>query len=134
MKPTVGKLRTARRIAEVFKTRKSKFGYACSKAVTNINTVLKKDDEELEDKRHELASVDDKGNIILTDKGFQYTKENYKKLIDFIKQQELKEVEYTPYIATSFKEVENDISILEALDGIVVNFDIDTFYKEEVEG
>lgn len=129
----IKKLRQAHEIAFSFKGKLTKFGYACLKGCSLIESVLSTEDSLLKDKRNELASVDEKTkNLILTEKNeYTYTRENHQKLIDFIKEQDEREVEFTPYIAKDFSEIKNNLDIIDLLNGIIVDVDLEKYIEEQ---
>lgn len=131
MKTTIGKLRTCQAIARQFENKKTKFGFACLKAVEKIKTALKKEDEEVDKKRHELALTGEKGELLFGEKGeMKFTKENYKTLDKFIELQNEIEVEYEPYFATDLSSVKDSPALINEVNGVIVDVNIEDFYNE----
>jgi hypothetical protein len=130
MKVTVGKLRIVKAIVDQCKTSKSPFGYACLRSSERIASALKKHTEAHESMLHELASLNEDKSYKLNEKGgLVFTKQNQDKINEFWKKQNEEEVEYDPYIATSIGAVKDDLPLLDALNGIVVNVDIESLYN-----
>lgn len=127
---TVGQLRIAHSLAKLYVNNKSKFGYACLRGCEKIESILKKFDNELKDKQNELASVDEKGNLIISNDNLSYSKEANKKLSDFLEEQNKKEVSgFEPYFATDISSVKDNMALLSKLNGIIVNVDIEKLYQ-----
>ena len=132
MKKTVRSLLIARNICVAYKSTKSKFGYACLRNEELLSKTLKPYDKDLEARRIELASVDkDKNLIINRDKegreSYVFTVEALKTINSFTEEKQSAELEYEGYIASSFEEIKNDIDIINALNGIVINVDLEEY-------
>jgi len=89
----LGKLRTVYQVCTRFANAKTKFGYACLKNKKIIEDATASFDSELDEKRTELASVDEKGNLIISATGaYSYSKENEKAFKKFISEHNKKQL------------------------------------------
>jgi len=131
---TVEKLRIVKANAQIWKNHKSPFGYACLKGEVLLEKALKEYTDTFSDKQHELALLNDDKSYKLTDKGVMtYTKQNQDILDKIWKKQNEELVDYdTPYFATSIERVENELALLDVLNGIIVNVDIETLYTKDI--
>ena len=134
MKIKVHKLRLAKSIAEKLKNNKSPFGYACLRSEVKLNDTLKPFTDAYDAKLHEFAMLnDDKSYKQDAKGGLVFTKENQDILNEFWKKQNEEEVEYDPYIATSVESVKDDVALLDALNGIIVNVNVEEMYNQSPE-
>lgn len=77
---------------------KSKFTYALEKFVQKNKQLRSKYQESIEDLRIEHASVDDKGNLVINERGdYSFTKEQYKELTKKVREFNQKEIECEAY-------------------------------------
>lgn len=129
MKTTIQNALVLRLNLKNFTNLTTKFGYGANKLNVRLNNALKEFDELIEDKRVELASVDEKGNLISTDKGYSFTKENAKKLADFIREESQKEIEIEPYIVEDYSVIAESLELLELFNGWLINVDIQSLLK-----
>ncbi len=125
----VKRLRVAKANADIRKSMKSPFGYACLKGAERIPVALKKFTEEFSDKQHELAMLNEDKSYKKNEKGqLVFTKENQDKLDKLWEEQNNKLVEYAPYFATSIDDVKEDLLLLDVMNGIIVDVDIEAMY------
>ncbi len=122
---TVGKLRSAYAIAVNYQKIPSRFGWACLRAVEKIDSAIKKQQKEVEDKQRELALLytdgDKKGSFITGENSqLVHTADSLKKIDDLIEKQKDIEVEYEPYYATDFSEIKGNLVALNLVNGIII--------------
>lgn len=97
--------------AEGEKQVKTKFTYALEKMISRTNEYEKKYQSFLEDARVDLASEDDKKNLIVNEKGqFSFTRENHKKLNEKIREKQKEQVEIEPYFVDP-KHIPEDLNL-----------------------
>lgn len=129
VKVTVQRLRNAKAYVEQCKNHKSPFGYACLKSSIKIDKALEKISDEYDAKLHELAILNEDKSYKLNDKNqMTFTKIHQDALNKLWKEQGKEEVEYEPYFATSVGAVKGDLVLLDALNGIVVDVNIESMY------
>ena len=128
MQVTIEKLLEVNAICNLYSSAKlSKFVYACKRTADKIKPILEKEYfTPLANKRAELAMTGDKGEILMDEKNnFKFTPENFKKLTEFEKELKKKMVEAEGHLASDFSEIKDDIVTLDALNGWVVNVNVE---------
>lgn len=127
MKTTIGKLIEVRTYCELYSGMKlTKFVYACKKNLDKLNEALKEHDVLMADKRIELCVLGENKEVLQDEKGgYRFTPENLKKLNEFYRNELSKEIQYEGYIATDFSDIKEDINALEALNGFVIDVNIE---------
>jgi len=132
-KTTVEEARIILNYANQLKNHKSPFGYACLRNSESLTSALKPFNKSLEAKKAELALVDKEGCYVLNDKGNQkFTKKNTLELEVFFEEQNKLELEYENYMTTDISAVKTDLTLLNAINGHIVDVDIESLYKENV--
>jgi hypothetical protein len=127
MKITIEKLLSAKNYCLIFSSNKlTKFSYACKKTLERIDKALEQHEELMAGKRIELAITGESGEIITDEKGgYKFTPENLKKLNDIFNEEKKKEVDFEPYFTENYSEIQDNLHVLEALNGIVFNVNIE---------
>lgn len=119
--------------AEGEKQVKTKFTYALEKMISRTNEYEKKYQSFLEDARVDLASEDDKKNLIVNEKGqFSFTRENHKLLNQKIREKQKELVEIEPYFVDP-KHIPEDlnVSLKEMFIGFVIKDEEEEPQEEE---
>lgn len=100
------------------KNESTKFNYALGKMISRTNEIVKRYEEQLEDKRIDLASVDERGNLIKQNNDFLFTPAKQKELLSWIREKYKEEVQLEPYIC----EAPHDLpeSLIEIFKGFVL--------------
>jgi hypothetical protein len=131
IKVTVEKLKTCLKIAEYYQNQKSKFGYACLVSIEKIKSALKNKERDLNNKVNELSLTGKDGEILYNSEGrVKQTKEIVKQIEDFIEKQNAEEVDYEPYFATDLRQMLDKPSVLNLINGVIVNINIEDLYKD----
>lgn len=86
---------------------KTKFAYALNRMTSRTETIAKEYNEWREDKLVELASVDEKGNLIKNDKGeYSFTPANTTAFAKAHREKVMEKVEVKEYMATEIPDLE----------------------------
>lgn len=118
MKTTISKINEVLGVANKYSN--EKFNYAKEKLAKQAQKKIAEFNESIEDKRIELCSVDEKGNILSDEKGnYHFTKENLISLNKFVRDLNNQEFEIEPYFCKIIPEGINDID-MEILEGYIL--------------
>lgn len=107
----------------------TKFDYAANRIIDRIASATKKINKEFDKKQRDLfvdyASVDDRGNLIVNDKGlYSYTREKQKELDTTIEklmeERGAKIVDVEPYIVTDYPDTLTERQE-KAFDGLLIS-------------
>ena len=126
--------------ASLFLKEKTKFSYACERIIARIKSAIKKDEEIYQEKvidaRVDLASVDDKGNLLLEGGNYKFTKDNMKTLNANLRKlaDELNSTEYEieSFIATDIPEL--TFEQMDLFKGILISENYETQLLEKIDG
>lgn len=100
-----------------------KFQYACEKVKRKeITPIFEKFSELMEDKRIELASVDDKGNILREGTAYKFTPDNERKLNEYARNLNKQKHEIKGhYVEPKNIPVGLTVTLIEMLSGFVID-------------
>lgn len=127
MKISISKLWKIRAVCNAFTSTNTltKFIYACKRNADAADSVLKQADKDIENLKV-LHCAEKDGQIVRNEKGGIVIDKNKLKSFDEAVEKILAgEVEFEPYKAQSFKEIETDINILELFNGVIIDVNIE---------
>lgn len=97
-----------------------KLNYALQKMISRTNEFEKKIQEDVEDKRIELASEDEHKNVIVEGGQYKFTKENQKTLTVFLRDVLKREFEVEPYMVKDIGPVALTFPQIETFTGFIL--------------
>jgi hypothetical protein len=116
----------------------TKWSWACQRNAKILDDLLRDYDKKVADERLELALTGGKGEVMYDGDRrdfYKMTKENTKKLRDFIRKHDEDEIEIpddTMYVAKDFSEVKDNIPMLELFVKFgIINGDVEKLIEEK---